>query len=132
MKKPSINYLGLLLCLIPLQFVLCSCGHEQTGLPSAVFKHWVHSYEDDTDSAYVYRPHDYPFPRSRGRNGFEIKETGEFIQYRIAPTDGLDMLTGRWKLKGTDIIIVEFESEEIPSVSLKIISCKDDVLKIQR
>jgi hypothetical protein len=120
------------ICLIPSLLVFSSCGREKTGLPQGLYKHWVHSHEDDTDKVSVYRPHDYPFPRSRGRDGFEIKETGEFILYRIAPTDRLHKLRGQWKLKGTNTITVELESEDIKSISFQIISCKDDVLKIRK
>ncbi|MFH1009606.1 MAG: hypothetical protein V1784_00040 [bacterium] len=133
MKGLSIDRCGLLLiCLTALPLFVGACRHEQRGLPPAIFSHWVHSHEEDTDMAYVYRPFDYPFPRSRGREGFEIKQTGEFVLYRIAPTDGLNRFTGRWKLKGTDTLLVEFDTEEIRSISLRIISCEDGLLKIRK
>jgi hypothetical protein len=46
-------------------------------MPSAIFKHWVHSWEEDTEDVAVYRPSDYQFPLSRGRDGFEIKKNGD-------------------------------------------------------
>ena len=48
---------------------------------------WFHSYEEDTEDIVVYRTRDFKFPPSRGREGFEIKASGEFIKYSIAPTD---------------------------------------------
>ena len=36
---------------------------------SALFKHWIHSFEEDTASARVYRPKGYAFPRARGVPG---------------------------------------------------------------
>ena len=133
MNRLSTDWRGLLLmCLVTLPLLFSACRHESKGLPPAIFTHWVHSHEDDTDIAHVYRPHDYPFPRSRGREGFEIKQTGEFILYRIAPTDGLNRFTGRWKLKGIDTVVVEFDTEEIRAVSFKIISCEDGLLKIKK
>lgn len=34
--------------------------------PSSIIGTWFHSYEEDTDTARVYRPRGFPFPRSRG------------------------------------------------------------------
>ena len=44
-----------------------------------IYKHWIHSHEEDTEDKKVYRPSTFEFPPSRGRDGFEIKENGEFI-----------------------------------------------------
>ena len=133
MKRYSINLLVIiLLCIITLSFIFYTSQHEQIELPKVIFKHWVHSHEDDTDTAYVYRPYDYPFPRSRGRRGFEINENGKFILYRIAPTDGLNSYSGQWKLNGVDTMVVKFEEEEISSFSFTIISCEADLLLIKK
>lgn len=40
---------------------------EHKDLPQEIFKHWVHSHEDDTKDIKVFRPVDYKFPPSRGR-----------------------------------------------------------------
>jgi len=133
MKRYSTYLLGIiLLYIITLAFLFCTFKHEQIELPTVIFKHWVHSYEHDTDTCYIYRPHDYPFPRSRGRRGFDIKENGEFVLYRIAPNDGLNSFSGRWKLKGVDTVIVGFKAEEINSFSFRIISCEEDILIIKK
>jgi hypothetical protein len=75
-----------------------TCG--TTEVPLEIFEHWIHSHEEDTEDVKVYRPHDYVFPPTRGRTGFEIKENGEFIQYDIAPACGVEKVMGRWKAEG--------------------------------
>ena len=37
-----------------------------------MFKHWTHSREEDSEGIKVYRPNEYNFPPSRGREGFEL------------------------------------------------------------
>ncbi len=101
-------------------------------LPSEIFKHWVHSYEEDTEDVEVYRPRGHDFPPSRGRTGFEIRKNGEFVQYDIAPTDGLQRVMGHWKAEGTDRIEVSLESPFRRSSILNIESCDKDILKIRK
>ncbi len=73
---------------------------SNNGLPKEIFKHWVHSLEDDTKEVTVFRPSNYNFPPARGRGGFEIKENGNFIQYKISPTDGTEKVYVHWKAQG--------------------------------
>ena len=40
-------------------------------LPSAIFRHWIRSREEDTGDIEVYRPEGFAFPPSFGRDGFE-------------------------------------------------------------
>ncbi|KXK30315.1 MAG: hypothetical protein UZ01_01455 [Candidatus Brocadia sinica] len=101
-------------------------------LPKEIFRHWIHSYEEDTKEAKVFRPGDYNFPRARGRFGFEIKENGEFVQYGIGPTDRPAQISGYWKAEGKDKINVYFEDKESVSYAINIISCTEDVLMIKK
>ena len=101
-------------------------------IPQAIFKHWTHSYEEDTEDVRVYRPNDYEFPLSRGRRGFEIKESGKFIQYDIAPTDGSERRVGHWKAEGTNRIKIYFRDRAIQSIILDIVSCDGNILRIKK
>jgi hypothetical protein len=96
-----------------------------------IFKHWVHSREEDKEGTKVYRPSDYDFPPARGRKGFEIKEDGEFIKYEIAPDDRLKPVVGHWKEMGEDKIRVEFEGAEQESFTLDIVSVDDRTLNVK-
>jgi hypothetical protein len=105
---------------------------ETDNLPKAIFGRWVHSREEDTEKIMVFRPATFKFPRSRGRNGFEIREDGVFLLHTIAETDGLRTLAGRWKLTGPGTILALFDDDRIRSYSMKLISCSDDILKIEK
>ncbi len=67
---------------------------------SPIFGHWVHSVEDDEDGVRVYRPRDFNFPPSRGREGLEIEESGALTRYEIGPNDAPLKVTGRWTVVG--------------------------------
>jgi hypothetical protein len=102
------------------------------GISPSIFKRWVHSYEEDREDVMVYRTPDYKFPLSRGRQGFEIKENNEFIEYDIGPTDRLKRIVGRFEYEGTDRIKIYFEDPEREPVTLNIISCDGNVIRIKK
>jgi hypothetical protein len=78
------------------------------GLPQELFRHWVHSREEDQADVQVYRPPDFPFPPSFGRDGFEIRPDGEFIQHDTGPADEPVEVRGRWTLEGRDRVAIRF------------------------
>lgn len=102
------------------------------ALPASFFKTWKHSFEEDGPDWLAYRPGDFNFPPARGREGFEIKENGEFILHGIAPSDGTIMVKGTWKLSEDKIIHAAFNSEDQEPMSFRIISIEEDLLKISR
>ncbi len=108
-----------------------STAECNNDLPKEIFKHWIHSYEEDTRGVNIYRPGNYNFPRSRGRESFEIKENGEFIQYGIGPTDRVVKVSGRWEVEEKVKIVVYLESKDVASYTINIISCTSDILKIK-
>ncbi|MDJ0736732.1 MAG: hypothetical protein QNJ47_22150 [Nostocaceae cyanobacterium] len=105
---------------------------QPNELPQAIFQQWIHSHEEDVTGVRVYRLSNYQFPPSRGRRGFEIKDSGEFIEYGIAPTDGVRKIVGRWQAEGKNTIKVYLENQEHQSYSLKILSCEEDMLRIEK
>ena len=105
-------------------------GGCNSDLPEEIYKHWIHSFEEDTKDIKVFRPEYYNFPRARGRDVFEIKENGEFIKFGTEPTDRIVKDYGRWKVEGREKITVSFEKEEFTSFTIHIISFSNDVLRI--
>lgn len=98
-----------------------------------LYQKWYHSYEEDSAGVKAYRPDSYDFPPARGREGFEFKKDGEFIQYAIAPTDGNVALPGKWKRADAENVIkVELNKASVSSYRLEIIELKKDILKIRR
>ena len=102
------------------------------NLPSTIFRHWIHSREEDTEKVKVYRPSDYQFPPSRGRDGFEIKEDGEFIQYGIGATDKTQEITGTWKAEEDNKIRISFGERGQESYTMQVVSCYESVFKVRR
>lgn len=100
------------------------------NLPSAIFQHWIHSREEDTEKIKVYRPSNYQFPPSRGRDGFEIKEDGEFIQYGIGATDRPQKITGTWTEEDNQIKI-SWENQNQRSYTMQVVSCEERLLKVR-
>ncbi|QHL89376.1 hypothetical protein GU926_07780 [Nibribacter ruber] len=108
------------------------CG-TSVQLPKEVYgKTWLYSYEEDSADVRTYRPNTYDFPASRGRTGFLVKEDGTFMNYAIAPTDGLEEQPGKWTAQGKNIILVELEGSNRPPQTLEIVSATPTVIKIKR
>lgn len=89
-----------------------------------VLGRWLHSREENEGGVRVYRPEDYQFPPSRGRDGFEIRPEGEFIQLSIAPTDGLLETAGEWSIDGDRISV---SLEDGTEYTLHVVGDGDDL-----
>jgi len=98
-------------------------------LPSAIFKHWVHSREEDAKGLEVFRPHAFPFPVSFGRDGFEVRPDGTLIQDDIGPADGIVQVPGRWRLAGARRVEVSFGGVR-EDYSFEIVDLDEAVLRI--
>jgi hypothetical protein len=85
-------------------------------LPPELFRHWVHSHEEDAGGVQVYRPAGYPFPPARGRRGFELKPDGEAVLYGPGPSDRPAATTGRWEPSGSGRVRLAGSELEIVSV----------------
>ena len=118
--------------LIALSILSLGCSNESKNEVSAeMFKHWIHSHEEDSEEIKVYRPNEYNFPPARGREGFELKENGEFIRYGIGATDKSETVVGTWKAVDENKIQVSFDNQSYQSFTIDIVSSDEDVLKIR-
>ncbi len=103
-----------------------------TSNGSPLFNTWLHSYEDETEEGIrVYRPNSYDFPPSRGRTGFQIEPGGKFIQYVIAPTDGLENVTGSWEIKDKNTLNLNFTDSRQQPYQMEIVSVEPEMLKVR-
>lgn len=112
--------------------------------PKEIYRVWMHSAEEDTETVEVYRPEGFDFPRARGREGFEVKPKGVFVLHAIAPTDGIERIVGKWTCKDPNVVSVTFPDvkprELLPGEflnppeprTLHIVSCDAKVLKIKK
>jgi hypothetical protein len=98
--------------------------------PRALFQHWVHAHEEDTEDVRVYHPRSHPFPPARGRRGLELREDGTFVRYGPGrgdrPTAGA---TGRWRAEGDNRIQVE---DEHGQDTLDILFVDEQTLQVRR
>jgi hypothetical protein len=66
---------------------------------------WVHSHEEDTATATVYRLATFPFPPSRGRTGFNLQLDGTLTARKPGPTDQTMLAAGAWRLAGDQLAL---------------------------
>ena len=93
---------------------------------------WTHSHEEREGNIEVYRPDSYQFPPSRGRRGFKMLEDKSFINYEIAPTDGIVERKGRWEKENDYTFAVSFgENEKNRNYKLEFVSYKKNRLKLK-
>jgi hypothetical protein len=76
-------------------------------LPESIFQHCTHSFEEDSGGVEVFRPDGVSLPPAFGRDGFEMRADGTFIQQGIGPADGIVQVPGRWTSLGPAEILDE-------------------------
>jgi hypothetical protein len=86
---------------------------------------WVHSHEEDGDGELVFRPADYAFPPSRGREAFELRPDGSYTGSVPGPADKPEPTEGQWVLE-------EGGRLRLGGRVLEITEAAGDVLKVRR
>jgi hypothetical protein len=65
---------------------------------------WVHAFEEDAPNARVFRRQPADLPRSRRpRAEYELKPDGSFVHLAPGPADKRDVVTGAWRIAGSDV-----------------------------
>ena len=100
--------------------------------PTALHGHWIHSHEEDTPMEMVFRPATFPFPPSRGRQGFELRPDGTAMEIGIGPTDAPQKTQGSWKLEGNDQSTIHMSLPAQRSRLLSVISADSARLVIRK
>ena len=101
-----------------------------SDLPPAIFRHWMHSREEDAEGVEVFRPEDFGFPPSFGRDGFEMHKNGVFIQEDIGPADGVVRVRGRWTLTGPRVVVVSLdEAATREGFTFEVVAVDETVLR---
>ncbi|MEO3782652.1 hypothetical protein ABGB12_04945 [Actinocorallia sp. B10E7] len=103
-----------------------------SGVPPDVTGSWLHSFEEDTGTAQVYRPADHPFrPSRRPRRGLEFRPDGTFVERRPGPDDRPREVEGRWERRGPDRVDVSFPEERGRPFGITVVSRTRDTLTIE-
>ena len=97
-------------------------------LPASIFQHWRHSFEEDSGGAEVFRPDGVSLPPAFGRDGFEMRADGTFIQDDIGPADGIVRVPGRWTSLGPARVAAFFDGAR-PDYSFEVLEVDDSVLR---
>jgi hypothetical protein len=94
-------------------------------------RRWLHSHEEDSERAVVYRPAGWAFPPSRGRSGFDLRPGGRLVTLGPGPTDRPEERPGRWRLDG-DLLVLEPGPGRGPARTLRVERAAADRLEIRR
>lgn len=107
---------------------------SETLLSGCVIGSWLHSWEEDTAELIVFRPADYPFGPSRGRDGYEFQTGGILIYHGFGPADAPLTATGEWGWHSGDEIhlVVNDPQGAYIDETLRIVSCDADSLQVER
>src|SRR3954453_2811731 len=98
--------------------------------PRELFRHWVPSREGGQADSQAFRPPDFDFPPSFGRDGFELRPDGEFIQDDVGPADGIVQVRGRWTQQGPGRVAIRFDGAR-PDYAFTVVSADDALLRIR-
>jgi len=77
-----------------------------------------------------YRTPSFNFPPSRRRDTFEITKSGEIISYSIGAYEAYQKKIDRFKIIDGDKLYVF--SDKTNPITMRILSCEDDLLIIQK
>lgn len=125
MKVKILPLLGLVV------FMATACNSSKK-MPSAyIYQHWKHAHEQDETKARVFRPANFDFPPSRGREAFEIQKDGTFIRYAIGANDVPVKMTGKWTMKKRKTIQVTLDDPSVKPYTIEILELNNDLLKIK-
>ena len=94
-------------------------------------RHWKHSHEEDSGALQVYRPADYSFPRSRGRDAFDLSADGTAVDHPIAPADGSLDQKSRWTLEDGNRLVIRDAKSGVAHRTLKIAKVTADRLEVE-
>jgi len=97
----------------------------------ALIGSWTHSHEEDSGDLVVYRPSSYAFPRSRGRDSFELAADGTLAGRGIGPDDRSVASSGRWELSAEGRLALRPGAGR-PERAFEVVSAAPDRLVLRR
>lgn len=106
----------------------------QRKLEPNVFRNrWVHSFEEDSADAQVYRPQSWDFPLSRRpREAFELRADGTARLFLPGAADRPEAADASWTEEEGQLIIRATRKSARGSSSLRILESTADKLLVHR
>ena len=105
---------------------------KQDVNPEFLYQQWIHLHEEDAGGIEVYRTKKYTFPVSRGRQGFEFRKDGTFIQSAIGPVDINENTPGKWERVADKEVKITLDNAEKSQYRMEIVDLEKDMLKVRR
>jgi hypothetical protein len=97
----------------------------------ALVRTWRHSQEEDQGAVQVYRPATYSFPPARGREGFTFEPNGRLTKLAIAPTDGMQPLSGHWNWENAHVLHLLVNGQPAQDYRLEVVELTPEILKVR-
>lgn len=114
-------------------FFLMTCNNQSIILTQSIddlCQCWKYSYEESEEDMKIYRPCDYNFPPSRGREGMTFMTNKKFVYNAIAPTDGFMELKGNWEME-EDILTMNYTNPTIKVSKFAVVSMTKEMMKLK-
>jgi hypothetical protein len=91
---------------------------------------WVHSHEEDSAGAQVFRPADHAFPPSRGRRRLDLRPDGSLLETHAGADDRAVSAQGRWRLAGRRLRLSAGSGAD--ARELEVVALEPDRLVVRR
>jgi hypothetical protein len=106
----------------------------QKDLKAEVFQQrWVHSFEEDSAQAQVYRPQSWDFPLSRRpREAFELRPDGTAQFFLPGASDRPEATDASWTEEAGELVIRTTKRTGPGPLTLRIVESGADKLLVRR
>jgi hypothetical protein len=103
-------------------------------LSPELFRHrWIHSFEEDSVQAQVYRPQSWDFPLSRRpREAFELRADGTAQLFLPGAADRPEAANASWTQEEGQLLIRAVKKGSHGPLTLRIIDSGTDKLLVRR
>jgi hypothetical protein len=106
---------------------------EKGPRPELFRQRWVHSFEEDTADAQVYRPQSWDFPLSRRpRAAFELRADGTAQLFLPGASDRPEAADASWTEEAGELIIRAAKKGAAGPLTWRIVESTADKLLVRR
>ncbi len=85
-------------------------GDKTKFSPQDIMGAWTHAHEEkdpgDSSLREIYRPSDWKFGPSRGRQGYDLQEGHRVLIQDIGPADGKVETLATWSLESGNVLVI--------------------------
>jgi hypothetical protein len=107
-------------------------AEERLG-PELLRQRWIHSFEEDSAGAQVYRPQSWDFPLARRpREAFELRADGTARLFLPGAEDRPQPADASWTEEDGDVVIRAAKKGARGSSAFRIIEAATDKLVVRR